>query len=86
MIQGRIVIDSERCKGCELCTHACPQHVIEMTDTFNARGYRPARLVDPSHECTGCAICAMVCPDASITVYRQVAARSAARSAAAVPA
>ncbi len=86
MIQGRIVIDSDRCKGCELCAHACPKHVIQIADAFNARGYHPAQLVDPHHECTGCAVCALVCPDASITVYRQVPARSAARPAAAVAA
>ena len=68
MIQGRIVIDSERCKGCELCSGVCPQHVIGMAESFNARGYHPAQLTGA---CTGCGVCAIICPDVAITVYRQ---------------
>ncbi|MCA9972973.1 MAG: ferredoxin family protein [Anaerolineales bacterium] len=79
MATGRIVIDVERCKGCELCLEACPQHVIDLADSFNAKGYRPAILVDPQHDCTGCALCAVVCPDGCITVYRDVPAPRAQR-------
>ena len=71
MTQGRIVIDSERCKGCELCAGVCPQRVICMSESFNARGYHPAKLVDPAGACTGCGVCAIICPDVAITVYRQ---------------
>jgi len=70
MAHGRIVVDVERCKGCELCTTVCPKNLIHMADTFNAKGYRPAVLEDPEAECTGCAICAVICPDAALTVYR----------------
>ena len=41
MVQGRIVIDSERCKGCGLCTSVCPQNVIRTSNAFNSKGYRP---------------------------------------------
>src|SRR5690349_17543054 len=71
MTQGRIMIDSERCKGCELCITVCPQHVLAMSAIFNSIGYRPAQLADPSGLCTGCAVCALICPDTAITVYRQ---------------
>lgn len=81
MTQGRIVIDSERCKGCALCTTVCPQAVIRMAETFNAAGYHPARLVDPAGACTGCSVCALICPDTAITVYRQVAPHTAAMRA-----
>ena len=76
MAQGRIVIDVERCKGCELCIAACPQDVIALADDLNSKGYRPVILLDPAHDCTGCALCAVVCPDGCITVYKDLPAKS----------
>jgi 2-oxoglutarate ferredoxin oxidoreductase subunit delta len=70
-MRGTIVIDENRCKGCELCTFVCPKHILCMGDTFTPRGYLPARLVDPHGECTGCLLCAVVCPDIAITVFRE---------------
>lgn len=72
MATGRVVIDVERCKGCELCRDACPQDVLALAEALNAKGYRPVVLLDPAHDCTGCALCATVCPDGCITVYRDV--------------
>lgn len=73
MPKGRIEINEVTCKGCTLCSIACPQDIIEMaTDHMNAKGYYPAMLVDPEGDCTGCALCAVACPDVCITVYRQV--------------
>lgn len=75
MARGTIYIDQNRCKGCILCTTACPQSVIVMdNDTLNGKGYHPALLADPDDKCTGCAICAVICPDACITVYREMRA------------
>ena len=70
MARGTIVVETNRCKGCELCTTVCPQDVLAMSDSFNARGYKPVVLVDPKNKCTGCALCAVICPDAVITVFR----------------
>ena len=76
MAKGRVVVDEEACKGCELCLSMCPTGIIQMADYYNAKGYRPARLVDPDHRCTGCTLCATICPDAAITVFREVKVRS----------
>ena len=81
MARGTIIIDQDRCKGCILCTTACPQEVIVITtNNLNAKGYHPAALADPDSKCTGCAICAVICPDACISVFREV--RAAGRNAA----
>jgi 2-oxoglutarate ferredoxin oxidoreductase subunit delta len=72
MATGRVVIDVERCKGCEICREACPKDVLILAETLNAKGYRPVILLDPEHDCTGCALCATVCPDGCITVYRDI--------------
>jgi 2-oxoglutarate ferredoxin oxidoreductase subunit delta len=70
--KGRILVDEDKCKGCELCTTVCPYGIIHLSDCYNAKGYRPATLVDPEGRCTGCTLCAVMCPDAAITVFRQV--------------
>jgi 2-oxoglutarate ferredoxin oxidoreductase subunit delta len=76
MVRGTILIDHERCKGCELCSAFCPQQVIALDETvLNAKGYHPAMLSDPDSACTGCGICAVICPDVCITVYREPSKR-----------
>lgn len=67
-VKGAIVINIERCKGCEVCVGACPNAVIAMSPNVNGKGYHYAITVND--ECTGCVNCALVCPDGVITVYR----------------
>jgi len=72
-----VVINSERCKGCRLCIHACPKGILALAPHINEKGYLPATiLAGKADECTGCAVCAMMCPDAAITVYRHEEAPS----------
>ena len=67
-VRGVIVVDIERCKGCEVCVGACPESVIAMAKGVNGKGYHYAEVVNEN--CTGCTNCAVVCPDGVITVYR----------------
>lgn len=67
-IKGDIVINVERCKGCEVCLTSCPTSVIGMAKEVNSKGYHFAIKVNDT--CTGCMNCALVCPDGVITVYR----------------
>ena len=66
-IKGAIVVDTERCKGCNLCVVACPLNVIALTKEVKGYNYAHQILEDT---CNGCASCATVCPDGCISVYK----------------
>ncbi|MFZ4771053.1 MAG: 4Fe-4S dicluster-binding protein [Ferruginibacter sp.] len=67
-VKGKVVIDIQKCKGCELCITTCKEQALSLSDSINIRGYRYA--IANNDACTGCVNCALVCPDAVITVYR----------------
>ena len=67
--KGDILLDIEKCKGCELCVTACPQNSLEQSRNVNAKGY--LYIVKIEDNCTGCTNCALVCPEGAITVYRK---------------
>ena len=67
-VKGRVEIDIQRCKGCELCTAACKEKALTLSETINIKGYR--YILSNNELCNGCVNCALVCPDAVITVYR----------------
>jgi 2-oxoglutarate ferredoxin oxidoreductase subunit delta len=68
---GKIVIDEKACKGCTLCVHACPFHLIRISDRINPKGYYAAEFINPEGKCTGCTLCAITCPDVVIEVYKE---------------
>lgn len=65
--QYRVIIDEERCKGCELCVAVCPKQVLALAAGMNSRGQHYAAAERP-RDCIGCAQCADVCPDAAIEI------------------
>ena len=69
-VKGSIIVDTENCKGCEVCVVACPTDVIRLSREVNGKGYHFAYMENPD-ACIGCANCAIVCPDGVITVYKK---------------
>ena len=68
-IEGAIVVDTERCKGCSLCIGACPMNCLSLAERkVNHKGY--PYVLQTGEGCTGCSSCGIVCPDGCITVYR----------------
>ncbi|NLB29050.1 MAG: 4Fe-4S binding protein [Clostridiales bacterium] len=72
MAKFQVQFDNDVCKGCELCRSVCPKEIIEMSGSFNTKGYAPATVTD-QNECIGCTSCALVCPDGAIEIYREEA-------------
>lgn len=64
---GKIVIDTERCKGCGLCIAVCPKNSIVVSQESNKNGYFPAQA--KNIDCTGCSQCAIVCPEGIIEIH-----------------
>lgn len=67
-VKGKVEINIQRCKGCELCAIECKEGALFIGDVINNKGYR--YILANNDLCTGCTNCALVCPDAAITVYR----------------
>lgn len=70
-IRGAVVVNTERCKGCNLCVVACPTQTLALTtNEVNHKGYVYSYEAQPD-TCIGCSSCAIVCPDGCITVYKK---------------
>ncbi len=73
---SRVEFRDDRCKGCLLCTEACPTGIIQQSTRFNQKGYKVAEInPERTSECKGCAFCAMICPDYAIHVFTTKAAK-----------
>jgi len=65
--RGQVFIIPERCKGCEVCVRFCPQEVLAISDSRNAKGYRyPMVISGKETDCVNCEFCTLVCPEFAI--------------------
>ncbi|MDD2512804.1 MAG: 4Fe-4S dicluster domain-containing protein [Proteiniphilum sp.] len=70
-IKGYVEVNTERCKGCNLCVVACPSGVLDLQPReVNNHGYHYVYVKQPD-DCIGCANCGYVCPDGCLTIYRK---------------
>lgn len=70
--KGYVEIDTERCKGCNLCVIHCPVDCLALnTSDTNSYGLHYAYLAE-AETCIGCVNCGVICPDGAITVYRKM--------------
>lgn len=68
---NKVTVDEYVCKGCGLCTVACPKKIMVIDRSrLNDRGYNPSTVID-IEKCIACGMCAMMCPDSAITVEKE---------------
>ena len=73
----RVRVNSEYCKGCNLCTIVCPRKVFVKGETASDRGFIQPTIANPercpnfnrkSKDKAVCEICLLTCPDQAITL------------------
>jgi len=72
----KLIIDEDRCKGCNLCTTICPYSIFQKGTAPNFRGI-VVPVLDRPERCTNCrlqnlygrqlcGVCQLTCPDQAI--------------------
>ena len=63
--RGRVIIITDRCKGCGFCIEYCPRDVLAMSSAYNEKGYHTPEIIDGS-QCVNCHFCEALCPEFAI--------------------
>lgn len=66
---GEIHIIVERCKGCEFCVEYCPRGVLQLSKSFNKKGYHYPEAIKEG-ACVDCDLCESICPEFAIISVR----------------
>lgn len=65
--RGQVYLIPDRCKGCEMCIHFCPEGVLQPSVEMNAKGYHfPTIAPGKEKACIHCEFCALVCSEFAI--------------------
>lgn len=64
-----IILDSNCCKGCDICISICPKQIFTKSKKRNAMGTSIPE-VTRREQCTECKLCEKMCPDGAISVER----------------
>jgi 2-oxoglutarate ferredoxin oxidoreductase subunit delta len=62
-------INSEKCKGCDLCLAICPMSAIRKSGKGNKKGFDYVEI--DLVKCTGCGACYVICPDCCIDIIEK---------------
>ncbi|MCQ2977801.1 MAG: ferredoxin family protein [archaeon] len=66
-----IIVDSNLCKGCDICIITCPKDVYAKSEKVNKKNvYVP--YASNEDNCTYCGLCELSCPDQAIYVEKEV--------------
>ncbi len=65
--RGQVYLIPDRCKGCELCIHFCPQKILQTSEERNAKGYHfPTIVPGKENDCIHCEFCTLICSEFAI--------------------
>jgi len=59
--KGKVFINEERCKGCNICAAFCPKKILGLREDGKMI------VLDPDN-CIACDMCVLRCPDFAIEV------------------
>jgi 2-oxoglutarate ferredoxin oxidoreductase subunit delta len=67
-------INTELCKGCELCVYACPSGNLSLSHEFNRKGYHPVLFSfnGTRGPCSACGLCYWICPDFAVSEIKKL--------------
>lgn len=63
-------IDTDKCKGCEICISVCPKKLLSISEEVNGSGLHFVEITDEK-ACIGCKSCAIICPDSVFSIYKK---------------
>ena len=62
--KGKLIIDSNWCKGCGICVEYCPKKILKLENNTIA--------VEDIEKCILCGLCELRCPDYAIYISKNV--------------